>query len=73
MQPGEKLILCLDKLRARLNSSGTERTAGLRKAMGDDCTFYRKSLDIFLNRDYDDIEALLSEAKAEFDKLKGST
>ena len=73
MQPGERLIIALDQLRARISSSGVERTAGLRNAMGDDCSFYRKSLDLFLDRDYEDIESLLRDSITEFDKLKGGT
>ena len=68
MQPGEELIIALDKLRERLSSSGVERTAGLREAMGNDCSFYRKSLDIFLSRDYDDLLLLLNQAQLELSK-----
>jgi hypothetical protein len=72
MQPGESLIRALERLRARLNSSGTERTAGLLEAMGNDCSFYRKSLDILLDRDYDELERLVEEVNKEFNRLKGT-
>lgn len=69
--PGEDLIVVLEKFRQRLNSSGVERTAGLRAAMGDDCTFYRKSLNLLLKRDYDELHILLKEALLEFKKIEG--
>jgi hypothetical protein len=70
MQPGEDLVRILEVLRTRLNTSGVERTAGLRSAMGDDCTFYRKSLNILLNKDYEDLFGLVKEALREFEKIE---
>lgn len=72
-QPGQKLIEALERLRARLSTSGVERTAGLLEAMGDDCTYYRKSLDIFLTRDYDELEDLVDAVNTEFNRLKGQS
>jgi hypothetical protein len=56
VQPGEKLIEALEELRNRLNGSGVERTSGLLKAMDSNCEFYRKSLDIFIRKDYEDLK-----------------
>lgn len=61
--PAKNLIETLEQLRKRLNTSGVERTKGLMDAMGDDCTYYRKSLDIFLKRDYDELSDLIDKTK----------
>jgi hypothetical protein len=71
--PGQELIEKLDELRTRLNRSGVERTAGLMRVVisngGGDCSYYRKSLDIFLRKDYEDIHSLLEDIKKEMDNL----
>jgi hypothetical protein len=67
--PGEELIQILDELRNVLNRSGVERTAGLLRELGDDCSYYRKSLDIFLKRDYDRVYGVIKQAKEVMDKL----
>lgn len=69
MFPGQELIQILDELRNRLNKSGVERTAGLLRELGNDCTYYRKSLDIFLRKDYDEVWGLLMRAKDIMDKV----
>jgi hypothetical protein len=73
--PGQELLEILNKIRKldttdehisfvalvhRLNKSGVERTAGLLYAMGNDCSYYRKSLDIFLRRDYEDLKQIIN-------------
>lgn len=60
--PGEELIKLLETLRLRINDSGVERTNGLLQALGDDCSYYRKSLDMFLDRDHDELKSLLTQA-----------
>ena len=72
--PGQDLIIRLEELRNKLNRSGVERTAGLMRVLsdkpgGNDCSYYRKSLDIFLKKDYDQIHFLLVELKKVMDKL----
>ena len=69
-QPGERLIRILEDLRLRLNTSGVERTQGLRDAMGEDCRFYRKSLDLFLGRDLTDLRQLLETAAKEMNDVR---
>ncbi len=64
-----ELIKKLEKLRLRLNNSGTQRTAGLLDSMGDDCTYYKKSMNIFLKRDYDEVRDLIKEARELFNKI----
>lgn len=75
MFPGQELLHILDNLRTslkkdessiplralkyRLDNSGVQRTNGLLISMGNDCSFFRKSLDIFLKRDFDDIFKIL--------------
>ena len=60
----EQLIQVLEQLRLKLNRSGVERTAGLRAAMGDNCEYYWKSMNVFLKRDYLPIRTLLEQAIA---------
>jgi hypothetical protein len=67
--PGQELIQILENLRNRLNRSGVERTAGLLRELGDDCSYYRKSLDIFLRKDYDEIHRILVKCKEVMDTL----
>jgi hypothetical protein len=72
------LLDCLDDLRKslsllsdRLKASGVERTTGLRKNMGDDCAYYRKSKDLFLRRDYDEIYSLTKKVMEQFQLVEG--
>ena len=76
--PGEDLIDTLDDLRKNLNllreelaKSGVERTKGLRDTMGADCKFYRKSLDLFLRKDYLKLRATIKEAERLFNLIEG--
>lgn len=68
--PGEALILSLDKLRDKLIRSGVQRTAGLYEAMGSECEYYWKSLNVFLKRDYEELRELTNQAKLLFDKCE---
>ena len=61
-RPGEEFVDVLEKLRKRLNESGTERTVGLRDTMGADCSYYRKSLFMFLEKDFRELADLVDEA-----------
>lgn len=70
MLAGEQLIQSLEKLRTRLNQSGVERTAGLKLAMGDNCQFYWKSLNIFLSKDYMDLKSIVDETSELFRKCE---
>lgn len=69
--PGRELIEKLEVLRLRIINSGVERTSALLRGMGDDCSYYRKSLDIFLRKDYDELKKLLSEVLERMEKLDG--
>jgi hypothetical protein len=71
MQPGESLLLLLERLRTRLSTSGVERTTGLLLAKGNDCPYYRKSLDIFLDQDYDQLKQLVDTLHTEFARYQG--
>lgn len=59
VMPTFDLLDALEELRIRLNKSGTERTHGLKAEMGDDCRYYQKSKEIFMNKDYDDVKILV--------------
>ena len=54
------ILSSLSSLQTRIQKSGFERTAGLRAHMGDDCPYYRKSLDLFSKQDLRDISGLVS-------------
>jgi hypothetical protein len=55
--------ISLEALLFRLNNSGVERTYGLMTEMGDDCSFFRKSLNIFLDRDYEELSKIIKVIK----------
>jgi hypothetical protein len=55
----KELLEALDTLRVKLMRSGIERTNGLLKAMGQDCSYYNKSLNVFLKRDYKEIKDMI--------------
>lgn len=65
------ILSSLEALRKRLNSSGIERTVGLRDAMGDNCAYYRKSRALFLDKDYQEIKSLLLETLEHLKALEG--
>lgn len=64
------LIKDLEALRQRLNKSGVERTQGLQENMGDNCSYYKKSLSLFVDRDYIDLKNLITRLKEQFDNIK---
>jgi len=66
---GDQLLDMLELLRNRLNTSGLERTVGLRDNMGDNCEFYSKSLDLFLRKDYQDLKNLISNIHRKFEEI----
>jgi hypothetical protein len=67
----EVLRLKLNTLRERLEKSGVERTAGLRDALGSDCRFFRKSLNLFLESDYIELRDMIKEAHNLFNTVEG--
>lgn len=69
--PGEQLIELLEQMRNRLNSSGTERTLGLKRAMGDDCVYYKKSMAKFIKDDYVDLKNITDQIQAVFNTIEG--
>lgn len=69
--PGEELVELLEQFRERLNSSGVERTVGIRTQLGDDCPHYRKSLDLFVRKDYVDIRNLNQQLTELFKVVEG--
>lgn len=79
MQPGEELIKNLEMLRRdlnalqkQLNESGTERTNHFLTFVGTDCTYYRKSLDLFLEHDYERLREQIRSLADLFDLLDGT-
>jgi hypothetical protein len=75
---GEKLIHELDALRIalaklsdRLNNSGIERTEGLRETQGSDCPYFKKSLDIFVRKDYIQIRDMVESVHNLFRTVEG--
>lgn len=69
--PGEVLLEELNKLRDRLIHSGVERTVGLRDHMGSDCIHYRKSMDLFLKKDYIELRDLINNINKLFKEIEG--
>lgn len=69
--PGEELVELLNKLRQRLNNSGVERTVGLRDVMGDDCTYFRRSMDKFIRKDYQDVHEIIGKLMDVYRVLEG--
>lgn len=72
MNPGEELVQELDLLRQRLNKSKVEATNGLRDALGNNCTFFRKSMDKFVQNDYEDIKDRINQIQTLFNLIEGS-
>lgn len=72
LQPGEQLIYLLEKLRIKLSNSGVERTVALRDNMGDNCPYYRKSMQLFLDRDYVDLKNLVHQVEEVFNLVEGN-
>ena len=75
---GEKLIKELDELRRKLSSlserldrSGVERTNGLRVHMGADCPYFTKSMDIFLKKDYQELQDMIESINNLFNLIEG--
>jgi hypothetical protein len=66
------LISSLESLRLRLDKSGVNRTYGLATTMGDDCFYYKKSLDLFERQDLDELKQLLLEVAKEMKKVEPS-
>ena len=76
--PGDELVSNLetlrrrlDKLRDRLDSSGVERTFHLKRIMGSDCSMYQRSMNLFLDEDYEDLRVLISETRDIFSVIEG--
>ena len=67
----EQLRKALLSFSDRLQQSGVERTTGLKAELGNDCPFYRKSKDIFLNRDYDQVRALFLKCLDQYRLVEG--
>lgn len=65
------LIDSLEKFRIRLNKSGVERTIGLKAEMGDDCRYYRKSRELFLQKDYEELKVLFLEVTEQWRLIEG--
>lgn len=70
--PGEQLIYLLEELRKRLSNSGVERTTGFRDNMGENCPYYRKSMSLFLERDYIDLKNLVHKTEQLFNLVEGN-
>ncbi len=67
----EDLRVALHLLHERLEKSGVARTTGLKVNMGDDCHYYRKSKDLFLQRDYEQVRDLVLKAVSQFRLIEG--
>lgn len=75
---GEQLIKELDDLRKalivlsdRMKVSGIERTNGLREMQGADCPYFKKSLDLFVKKDYIHIRDMVESVHSLFQVVEG--
>jgi hypothetical protein len=60
----------LNDLHTTLNSSGVERTNGLKNALGSECQYYRKSLKLFFEQDYEKLRDLVTQCSQHFDRAE---
>lgn len=67
----EKLRTFLNKLTSELNSSGVERTAHFLNYVGTDCAYFKKSIEFFLEEDYDKLRDTIRDLADLFDILEG--
>jgi hypothetical protein len=67
-----EILSSFSAVQKRLKNSGFERTAGLRDSMGDDCSYYQKSLKLFFKNDLVDLKHLLVTLVEEIDALERS-
>lgn len=66
------LLDLLNDLHQALKSSGVERTAGLKEAMGADCAYYRKSKDLFVTNHFDKVRDIFLLTLEEYRKVEGN-
>ena len=69
----EALRVALLAFHDRLEKSGVARTTGLKVNMGEDCQYYRKSKDIFLRKDYEQVRDLFIKAVGQFRLVEGDS
>jgi hypothetical protein len=67
----EELRVALKSLSDRLNESGIERTHHLREIMGEECRYYKKSMALFEEKDYENLRDLVRRANQCFDLIEG--
>ena len=67
-----EVLSSFSALQKRIKNSGFTRTAGLRDSMGDDCSYYQKSLKLFFRNDLVDLKHLLVKLVEEIDALERS-
>tara|TARA_Y100000310_G_C20537238_1_gene741443 strand:- start:471 stop:722 length:252 start_codon:yes stop_codon:yes gene_type:complete len=64
------ILSSFSTLEKRLKNSGINRTIGLRQSMGDDCSYYQKSLKLFFRNDLVDLKHLLVKLVEEIDTFE---
>jgi hypothetical protein len=69
----DSLRIALLSFSDRLEKSGVERTTGLKANLGDDCPYYKKSKDVFLNRDYDQVKDLFLKVLDQYRIVEGQS
>lgn len=67
----ERLRKFLNALHSDLNSSGVERTAHFLTFVGQDCAYFKKSMEFFLAEDYDTLKAIIRDLSDLFDLIDG--
>ena len=67
----ERLREFLNALHKDLNSSGVERTAHFLTFVGQDCAYFKKSMEFFLAEDYDTLKTVIKDLNDLFDIIDG--
>lgn len=67
----EMLRRKLEKMRDRLEDSGVERTFHMKRIMGSDCQLYQKSMNLFVDEDYEELRDLTSSIWEQFQIIEG--
>ena len=71
LPPGDLLLEELLSLKTLLSSGSLERTKGLKDNLGISCIYYKKSLSLFVEREYDVLAAKIKLIKKIIEVIEG--
>jgi len=58
-------------MKDRLDNSGVERTFHMKRIMGSDCQLYQKSMNLFVDEDYEELRNLTHDIWEQFNIIEG--